>query len=330
MLLMGRQGNSYTLPMPAISQSFRCFDEVARRGSVRKAADPLHLTAAAVNQQILNLEAVVGTPLFDRLPRGMQLTSAGEILIAAVRRSQRDFDNALNQIEDLRQLRRGHVNLGVSHSSAEYMIPDVIETVQRNQPGLTFSVRSGNGETLLRWLANGEIDVAYCLRRTAPAGVEAVRSWPQRLGVVTAPGHPLIRLNRRLRLRDCLEYPLVLLSPDMELRTLADRIDARLQRLGRPLLETSSVAMVRRVVARGEAVAFMIPENVATDVDEGKLVWTWLEDAGASTHTCVFQRAGYTTVVAMGKFLDVLAARLDEIRENFDAREQLRVRSRVS
>ena len=93
--------------MPAISQSFRCFDEVARRGSLRKAAEGLHLTAAAVHQQILNLEEEVGMPLFDRLPRGMRLTTAGEIMVAAVRRGQRDFDNALIQVEDLRQLRRG-------------------------------------------------------------------------------------------------------------------------------------------------------------------------------------------------------------------------------
>ena len=43
--------------MAAVSQSFRCFDEVARRGSIRKAAEVLHLTAAAVHQQVLNLEA---------------------------------------------------------------------------------------------------------------------------------------------------------------------------------------------------------------------------------------------------------------------------------
>ena len=53
--------------MAGISQAFRCFDAVARRGSVRKAAETLHLTAAAVHQQILNFETQVGTPLFDRL-----------------------------------------------------------------------------------------------------------------------------------------------------------------------------------------------------------------------------------------------------------------------
>ncbi|GAB4062827.1 LysR family transcriptional regulator [Uliginosibacterium sediminicola] len=303
--------------MPAISQSFRCFDEVARRGSVRKAAEALHLTAAAVNQQILNLEALVGVPLFDRLPRGMQLTMAGEVMIAAVRRCQRDFDNALSQVEDLRSLRRGHVNLGVSHSSAEYLIPHVMERVMEAYPGLSFSVRSGNGETLLRWVANGEVDIAYCLRRTPPPGIEEVRAWPQQLGVVTAPEHPLLADGRPLRMRDCLDYPLILMSPDMELRTVADSIDARLRRQGRPLVETSSVAMVRRLVARSKAVAFLIPDNVDEDVGNGKLVWTALQDSGASAHSCLYQRAGYTATVATQVFLQALDTAIEEIRLRF-------------
>jgi DNA-binding transcriptional LysR family regulator len=304
--------------MSAISQSFRCFDAVARRGSVRQAAESLHLTAAAVNQQILKLEALVGTPLFDRLPRGMQLTSAGEIMIAAVRRSQRDFDSALAQVEDLRALRRGHVNVGVSHSTAEYLLPEVIETVQRSHPGITFSVRSGNGEALLRWLVNGEIDVAYCLRRPPPPGVEEVRAHPQQLGVVTAAGHPLTAGARRLRVRDCLDQPMVMLSPDMELRSMLDRIEPRLARLGRPLVETSSVPMVRRLVAGGLAVGFLIPENVTQEVEGCSLVWVPLDDAGARQHSCIYQRSGYTTAVAMGLFLGALEAAVVGIRERFE------------
>lgn len=306
--------------MPAISQSFRCFDEVARRGSIRKAGETLHLTAAAVNQQILNLEAQVGTPLFDRLPRGMQLTSAGEIMVAAVRRSQRDFDNALSLVEDLRALRRGHINLGVSHSSAELMIPDVIETVMDSHPGLTFSVRSGNGETLLRWVASGEVDVAYCLRRPVPPGVEEGRAWPQHLGAVTAPNHPLAKRNKPVRFRDCLDYPLVLMAPDMELRVVADRLETRLARQGRPMVETSSVPMARRLVARGDAVAFLIPENVAQDVDEGRLAWMGLEDTGARLYSCLYQRTGYSTAVAMGVFLEALESAVSRIRERFEER----------
>jgi DNA-binding transcriptional LysR family regulator len=142
--------------------------------------------------------------------------------------------------------------------------------------------------------------------------------------VVTAPGHPLTSATRVLRLRDCLDYSLVMMSPDMELRSMLERIDPRLARLGRPLVETSSVPMVRRLVAGGQAVSFLIPDNVAEEVQTGTLVWVGLEDAGARLHSCLYQRPGYTTAVAMGLFLGALDAAVSEIRERFETRHALR------
>jgi DNA-binding transcriptional LysR family regulator len=311
--------------MAAVSQSFRCFDEVARRGSIRKAAETLHLTAAAVHQQVLNLEAQVGTPLFDRLPRGMQLTTAGEIMVAAIRRGQRDYDNALTQVEDLRALRRGHVNVAVSHSSAEQLVPEVIATAMASHPGVTYSVRSGSGESILRWVAHGEVDIGFCLRRKPPPGVEEVRAFPQQLGLVTAPGHPLPVSGKPLRLRDCLDQPLILMSPDTELRAMVDQIDHREHRKARPLVETGSVAMVRRLVAKGAGIGFLIAENVAEDVAAGKLVWTALADPGARSVSCIYQRSGQSTAVAMGMFLGFLGAALDAISVSFDEASPVRV-----
>ncbi|MDP9899604.1 LysR family transcriptional regulator [Variovorax ginsengisoli] len=304
--------------MAAISQAFRCFDEVARRGSIRKASETLHLTAAAVHQQILNLEEQVGTLLFDRLPRGMQLTTAGEIMVAAVRRSQRDFDNALTQVEDLRALRRGHINLAVSHSSAEQLVPEVIQAAMKQHPGVTYGVRSGSGENILKWVATGEADIGFCLRRKPPPGVEEVRAFPQHLGLITPPDHPLTHTGKPVRLRDCLEHPLILMTPDTELRAMVDQIDHREHRKARPLVETSSVAMVRQLVGSGTGIGFLIPENVAQDVAQGRLVWTGLADAGARSFSCFYQRAGQTTAVAMGMFLAFLEAALADIAQRFD------------
>jgi DNA-binding transcriptional LysR family regulator len=302
-----------------VSQAFRCFDEVARRGSIRKAAETLHLTAAAVHQQVLNLEAQVGTPLFDRLPRGMQLTTAGEIMVAAVRRGQRDYDNALSQVQDLRALRRGHLNLAVSHSSAEQLIPAMIDAAMARHPGVTYSVRTGSGEAILKWVANGEADVGYCLRRRAPAGVEEIRAFPQQLGVVTRPDHPLARAGKAPRLRDCLDQPLILMAPGLELREMIDQIDPRPHRQGRPLVETSSVGMVCRLVASGAGIGFLIPENVAEFVAAGRLAWTALADAGARSHTCLYQRSGQTTAVAMAMFLQFLEAEVAAIQQRFES-----------
>ncbi len=299
--------------MQSISQAFRCFDAVARRGSVRKAAEVLHLTAAAVHQQVLNFERQVGAPLFDRLPRGMQLTAAGEIVLAAVRRSQRDFEQALGQVEGLRSLRRGRVSLGVPHSSAEVLMSRVIQAMLEQHPGIGFNVRTGNGETLLAWVAGGEVDIALCLQRTPPPGVEQIRAWPQQLGAVMAPHHELARREGRLRLRDCLAYPLALPAPDMELRLIAERIASRAKRTLSPLVETSSVAMVRALAASGALLGLLVQENIAHDVAQGRLHWRPLADAEARSQTCLYQRIGQTPAVATGVFVQFLDAALDEI-----------------
>ena len=300
--------------MPAISQSFRCFDEVARRGSIRKAGQSLHLTAAAVHQQVLNLEELVGTPLFDRLPRGMQLTTAGEIILAAVRRGQRDFDHALTQVHDLRALRRGHLNLAVSHSSAEQLVPQVIRSALVSHPGISYSVRTGSGEQILKWVASGEAEIGYCLRRATPPGVEEVRRFVQQLGLVTPPGHPLSQTGKPQRLRNCLDQPLILLTQDTELRAMVDRIEGQQHRGMRPLVETGSVAMVRQLIADGAGIGFLIPENVMEHVADKRLVWTGLADAGARSHTCLYQRTGQHTAVAMGMLLQLLEAQLSDIQ----------------
>jgi DNA-binding transcriptional LysR family regulator len=289
-----------------ISQAFRCLDAVARRGSVRKAAESLHLTAAAVHQQILNLEENVGVPLFDRLPRGMQLTAAGEIVLAAVRRAQRDYDQALAQVADLRALRRGHVSVGAPQSSAETLLPGVIARIRERHPGLRFDVRTGNGETLLRWLANGEVDLAFCLQRPAPPGVEKLRGWRQQLGGVVPPSHELARQPGPIKLHHCLAWPLALPAPDMELRLIAEQVAARERRVLEPSVETTSVAMIRALVRTGGMVSLLLHENVAGDVCAGTLCWIPLTDPAARAEVALYQRAGQSPGAGIGVLVECL------------------------
>ena len=86
-------------------------DAIARAGSVRKAAERLNVAASAVNRQLLDLERELGVELFERLPRGMRATAAGETLLAHIRRQRRDFEATRQQLEALRGLRRGRVRI---------------------------------------------------------------------------------------------------------------------------------------------------------------------------------------------------------------------------
>ena len=75
--------------------------------------------------------------------------------------------------------------------------------------------------------------------------------------------------------------------------------------------------MVRRLVAAGPAVSFLIPENVVEDVASRVLAWAPLADPGAQLHSCIYQRTGYTTSVAMGLFLEALESAFKDVRRQF-------------
>ena len=79
-------------------------DEVARTGSIRKAATHLNVAASAISRQILALETQLGTPLFQRLPKKLILTAAGEVLIGHIRQTLKEMTRAQGKIEELKGL----------------------------------------------------------------------------------------------------------------------------------------------------------------------------------------------------------------------------------
>src|SRR5256885_13384658 len=109
-----------------------------------------------------------------------------------------------------------------------------------------------------------------------------------------APGHPLATEPRLLRLRDCVDYPLILMAPGMELRSMLEQMDSAALHQQRPLVETSSVPMVRRLVAGSTALGFLVPDNVAEDVAAGRPLWPPPPDAGAQVPRRPYQRIRHT------------------------------------
>ena len=81
-------------------------DEIARQGSIRKAAEILNISASAIDKQLIVAEEELDVALFERLPGGMRPTSAGEILVLAIRNWRREFARVQTEITQLKGLRR--------------------------------------------------------------------------------------------------------------------------------------------------------------------------------------------------------------------------------
>lgn len=113
---------------------FIYIDQIARSGSIRKAAERLHISASAINRQLIALEEELGTPLFQRLPRKMVLTAAGEALIHHVRQSFKEIEIAQMKIEELKGLRRGEVTVAMMSGLAANLIPLTAAEFRRANP----------------------------------------------------------------------------------------------------------------------------------------------------------------------------------------------------
>src|SRR5438552_6006040 len=187
----------------------RYVDEVARAGSIRKAADVLHVTASAVNRRIMDLEDELGTPLFERRPRGVRLTSAGEVFVRYLRQQTGDVDRMKSQIEDLKGMRRGTVRIACSQALALDFLPREIAQFRERHPLVSFEVEVADHEQAMAALAAYEVDLVLVFRPPFLANFQPLMTLEQRIVAVMAADHPLAAKNA-IRLRDCSAYPVAL------------------------------------------------------------------------------------------------------------------------
>ena len=112
-------------------------DAIARAGSIRKAAETLSITSTALNRRVLALEAELGVAIFERLPRGVRLSTAGELLTQHIRNQASDLEKLRSQIADLTGERRGHVAIACSQALLPYFLPEEIGRYRRDHPATT-------------------------------------------------------------------------------------------------------------------------------------------------------------------------------------------------
>src|SRR5260370_29043433 len=106
-------------------------DEVARTGSIRKAATHLNVAASAISRQILALETQLGTPLFQRLPKKLILTAAGEVLIGHIRQTLKELTRAHAKIEELKGHRRAEITVALMSGVASTLVPGHVKQLSR-------------------------------------------------------------------------------------------------------------------------------------------------------------------------------------------------------
>ena len=176
-------------------RQLRMFVAVAEEGGFSHAADRLHVVQSAVSAGIRGLERELGTALFDRSTRHVELSDAGRALLPEARTVLSAVTLASDSVAQVGSGLRGSVTLGMMQAQGMRRVSTarLIASFQRDHPGVQISARHVGGSTeMARQIDEGGLDLGLLsLIDKAPAGLELTPLGGEPMLLACAPGHPL-------------------------------------------------------------------------------------------------------------------------------------------
>lgn len=147
---------------------------VATEGHFGRAAESCSVSQPALSQQIIALEDMCGTPLFDRLKSGIRLTPFGRDFLALARETVKAADT----LDDFALGRTGQLDrplrFGLIPTVAPYLLPRIYPALRKGLPEVTFSISENRTESMLESLQDGRLDIALIATEPPATGPRLV------------------------------------------------------------------------------------------------------------------------------------------------------------
>lgn len=237
-------------------RQFRYFEALARHGHFGRAAEASAISQPALSMQIRELEAALGTPLFERGARQVRLTPFGEAVAARLR----DILRAVDELGDLARAEgaalSGRLRLGVIPTVAPYLLPGIVAALAERFPGLDLHLRETLTARLIGELHEGRLDAALVALPVSEPALSEVPLFAETFVLVRPGADARKPVPDRAALR---EMRLLLLEEGHCFRDQALSFCNLAASQPRELLDGSSLSTLVQMVSAGIGVT-LIPE----------------------------------------------------------------------
>jgi DNA-binding transcriptional LysR family regulator len=291
-------------------QPLEYFNAIVAAGSIRKAAETLSITSTALNRRLLAIEEELGVDLFERLPKGVQLSAAGEILLLHIREQIADMARVKSQISDLKGERRGHVAIACSQAILTSFLPVEISKYRSQHPFVTFSVQVRDRAAAEDALLDRSADLALVFEPVQLADFQTLLAVKQSVWVLMPKDHPLAH-KPILRMRECLRFPVGLPTKQYGVRHILEASARRISLNLAPVVESDSFDYLRYQAAEEGIITFQIEIGLPLNLESIGLVACKLDERDVPDGMLyVGQLKGRTLPVAGAKFANQILAAL--------------------
>ena len=289
-------------------------DVVAKKGSIRKAALSLNITSTALNRRILALEEEIGSPLFERLPNGVRLNTAGELLIQHIRKSISDLSRVTSQISDLSGIRSGHVTIAAGAEIVGTFLPQHMARYRKEFPDVSFEILRRAPEDAMRSVRRFDADIALIFGPVPPSDYHILLSVELEVMVAMSANHPLAA-QQEVRFYDCANYPAIVPA---EGSGLYDLLAATQRRKGIMLKEaiiSESFELMAHYTEQEDAISFLLAfdNTKGTGAYRHLVLRPFVAKDAIQGRLHFVQQKGRVLPVAAAKFVEQLTQHLSKI-----------------
>ena len=271
-----------------------------------RAAEALHISQPTLSQQIQQLEAELGVPLFERIGRSVYLAEAGELFLEHARRALREVEAGRQGIDDLRGLLRGTLRIGVTYAFSARLMPRILTAFVRRYPAVHIVVTETTTRSVEQGLINTEFDLGLVFQSSRTTVFESEELFKEDIVVVVSRKHPLSG-SKMIRFRDLNDVRLALSAEGFSTRQI---VNARFAEAGiRPhvVLETNDIDTLLAVVRSGAAATLVSRQAVAHLTDVSKIP---LQEKGLFRTAALIWPNGTQLTAAGARFVEMARKRL--------------------
>lgn len=253
------------------SRQLRYFATIYEEGAVSRAAERQRVAVSALSHHLANLEAELGQPLFERKPRGVQPTAAGERLYRHARSILDAMDDAVADLRRENTEIAGEVVIGMAHSAVRAVGVELFSRVLSDLPKVRLSLsESLSGATLMHLMAS-EVDLALVYNPPTDPTLKTEAILEERMVCIGKPEN-VGPADAPLRVEELFGLPLILLWQGLSARALVDDT-ALLKKLERHArLQMNSVQAIGGCLAAGLGCAIGTPLFMSELLNDGTLV----------------------------------------------------------
>jgi DNA-binding transcriptional LysR family regulator len=238
-------------------RALECLVAVLEQGSLTKAAAVLHMSQPALSHQIAAMEKELGTPVIERLPRGVRPTAAGLAVAAEARTALAAADRAMLAGRRVAAGAGGRIRIACVETMTAWVLVPVLRSWRRRVPDVELDLKEyTSADRMLDVLQAGGADISVGPRPTR-ADEHAEVLGQEEIVVVAAPEHRFGQLDA-VPLAELSAEPLVHYDPSNGFGVWVDQLAARRGVvLPQPALRTGSPRTAAQLAAAGMGVSIV-------------------------------------------------------------------------